>query len=122
MFTDRPPDGPQNPTDDWTPTERISWFPVPAEADLDPRVADLVARQRPHELRKALGRHGKAHVAPVGEACRRERGVLHLRRARVADRPSADAEPVTRELLAHAAAGAQQVVGDLPPAASRSAL
>ena len=34
------------PPDDWTPRERISWFPVPDEADLDPRVADLVARQR----------------------------------------------------------------------------
>ena len=33
-------------TDDWTPTERISFFPVPKEADLDPRVADLVRRQR----------------------------------------------------------------------------
>jgi len=32
--------------DDWTPTERISWFPVPKEEDLDPRVADLVRRQR----------------------------------------------------------------------------
>lgn len=32
--------------DDWTPTERISWFPVPSEEDLDPRVADLVRRQR----------------------------------------------------------------------------
>lgn len=32
--------------DDWTPTERISWFPVPTERDLDPRVADLVRRQR----------------------------------------------------------------------------
>ncbi len=32
--------------DDWTPTERISWFPVPDEKDLDPRVADLVRRQR----------------------------------------------------------------------------
>lgn len=32
--------------DDWTPTERISWFPVPDEADLDPRVAELVRRQR----------------------------------------------------------------------------
>lgn len=31
---------------DWMPTERISWFPVPAEEDLDPRVAELVARQR----------------------------------------------------------------------------
>jgi uncharacterized peroxidase-related enzyme len=31
---------------DWAPTERISWFPVPDEEDLDPRVADLVARQR----------------------------------------------------------------------------
>lgn len=31
---------------DWAPTERISWFPVPDEADLDPRVADIVARQR----------------------------------------------------------------------------
>jgi len=31
---------------DWTPKERISWFPIPNERDLDPRVADLVARQR----------------------------------------------------------------------------
>lgn len=31
---------------DWTPTERISWFPVPAEEDLDPRVAELVVLQR----------------------------------------------------------------------------
>src|SRR5437763_15731054 len=30
----------------WAPTERISWFPIPDEADLDPRVADLVRRQR----------------------------------------------------------------------------
>ncbi len=31
---------------DWAPVERISWFPIPDEADLDPRVAALVARQR----------------------------------------------------------------------------
>jgi hypothetical protein len=31
---------------DWAPTERISWFPVPEEEDLDPRVAELVAKQR----------------------------------------------------------------------------
>ncbi len=31
---------------DWEPTERISWFPVPHEDELDPRVAELVARQR----------------------------------------------------------------------------
>lgn len=31
---------------DWTLAERISWFPIPEEEDLDPRVADLVARQR----------------------------------------------------------------------------
>jgi len=31
---------------DWTVDEQISWFPIPEEADLDPRVADLVARQR----------------------------------------------------------------------------
>ena len=31
---------------DWAPAERISWFPIPDEADLDPRVADLVRRQR----------------------------------------------------------------------------
>jgi hypothetical protein len=31
---------------DWAPGERISWFPVPDEAELDPRVADLVQRQR----------------------------------------------------------------------------
>jgi uncharacterized peroxidase-related enzyme len=34
------------PQDDWTPTERISWFPVPREEDLDPRVAALVKLQR----------------------------------------------------------------------------
>jgi alkylhydroperoxidase family enzyme len=32
--------------DDWTPTERISWFPIPKEEDLDPRVAALVKLQR----------------------------------------------------------------------------
>jgi len=31
---------------DWEPKERISWFPVPAEAELDPFVADLARRQR----------------------------------------------------------------------------
>ena len=31
---------------DWMPTERISWFPIPEEKDLDPRIADLVRRQR----------------------------------------------------------------------------
>ena len=46
MPEDRPPEEPQAPADDWTPTERISWFPMPAEADLDPRVAALVQRQR----------------------------------------------------------------------------
>src|SRR5690348_7097012 len=34
------------PVDDWTPTERISWFPIPKEEDLDPRVAALVKLQR----------------------------------------------------------------------------
>ncbi len=34
------------PASDWLPSERISWFPIPDEADLDPRVADLVRRQR----------------------------------------------------------------------------
>jgi hypothetical protein len=34
------------PVDDWTPTERISWFPVPKEEELDPRVAELVRLQR----------------------------------------------------------------------------
>jgi uncharacterized peroxidase-related enzyme len=31
---------------DWLLDERISWFPIPDEADLDPRIAELVARQR----------------------------------------------------------------------------
>lgn len=31
---------------EWAPTERISWFPIPAEEELDPRVADLARRQR----------------------------------------------------------------------------
>jgi len=34
------------PRSDWAPGERISWFPIPDEAELDPRVADLVRRQR----------------------------------------------------------------------------
>ncbi|MHB8646509.1 MAG: carboxymuconolactone decarboxylase family protein [Thermomicrobiales bacterium] len=36
----------QETLSDWMPTERISWFPIPEEKDLDPRVADLVRRQR----------------------------------------------------------------------------
>lgn len=35
-----------NKGSDWTPTERISWFPVPDEEDLDPRVKELVEKQR----------------------------------------------------------------------------
>ena len=31
---------------DWQPAERISWFPVPEEEDIDPRVAELVEKQR----------------------------------------------------------------------------
>jgi uncharacterized peroxidase-related enzyme len=38
-------DEPNGP-DDWTPTERISWFPIPTEEELDPRIADLVKLQR----------------------------------------------------------------------------
>ncbi len=38
------PDTDSQRATDWGPTERISWFPVPDEEDLDPRVADLVAR------------------------------------------------------------------------------
>lgn len=34
------------PASDWTPAERISWFPIPEEHELDPRVAGIVARQR----------------------------------------------------------------------------
>ena len=37
---------PEAQPSDWTPEERISWFPVPDEEDLDPRVAELVAKQR----------------------------------------------------------------------------
>ena len=37
---------PTGAASDWEPTERISWFPVPHEDELDPRVAALVARQR----------------------------------------------------------------------------
>ncbi len=32
--------------DDWTPSERISWFPIPTEEELDPRVQELISRQR----------------------------------------------------------------------------
>ena len=35
-----------NKASGWTPTERISWFPVPDEEDLDPRVKELVEKQR----------------------------------------------------------------------------
>lgn len=43
-----PSDAPESSAmaDDWKPTEQISWFPVPAEEELDPRIADLVRRQR----------------------------------------------------------------------------
>ncbi len=41
--TDAPP---ETGASDWAPTERISWFPIPAEDELDPRIADLVRRQR----------------------------------------------------------------------------
>jgi uncharacterized peroxidase-related enzyme len=40
------PDAESRRASDWDPDERISWFPVPGEEDLDPRVAELVARQR----------------------------------------------------------------------------
>ena len=35
-----------NKASDWIPTERISWFPVPDEEDLDPRVKEIVEKQR----------------------------------------------------------------------------
>ncbi len=40
------PDTGSSRASDWMPEERISWFPVPDEEDLDPRVAELVAKQR----------------------------------------------------------------------------
>ena len=40
------PDAESRQASDWEPDGRISWFPVPDEDDLDPRVAELVARQR----------------------------------------------------------------------------
>ncbi len=39
-------EGTPSPESDWTPTERISWFPVPDEEDLDPHVKELVEKQR----------------------------------------------------------------------------
>ncbi|QIN79682.1 hypothetical protein GBA65_15385 [Rubrobacter marinus] len=36
----------ERPVSDWAPQGRISWFPVPDEGDLDPRVAEIVAKQR----------------------------------------------------------------------------
>ena len=39
-------EGRDNTASDWTPTERISWFPVPDEEDLDPRIKELVEKQR----------------------------------------------------------------------------
>jgi len=40
------PDTESQRASDWAPTEGISWFPVPDEENLDPRVKELVARQR----------------------------------------------------------------------------
>ncbi len=34
------------PASDWAPEGRISWFPIPDEGDLDPRVAEIVEKQR----------------------------------------------------------------------------
>jgi hypothetical protein len=34
------------PASDWAPEGRISFFPVPDEKELDPRVAEIVAKQR----------------------------------------------------------------------------
>ena len=45
MDVDRP-DTESQRASDWASNERISWFPIPEEEDLDPRVAELVARQR----------------------------------------------------------------------------
>jgi uncharacterized peroxidase-related enzyme len=39
-------EGTPSPASDWVPTERISWFPVPDEEDLDPHVKELVEKQR----------------------------------------------------------------------------
>jgi uncharacterized peroxidase-related enzyme len=39
-------EGTSSPASDWVPTERISWFPVPDEEDLDPHVKELVEKQR----------------------------------------------------------------------------
>jgi uncharacterized peroxidase-related enzyme len=44
-ITNAPVDRDWSPMD-WTPPERISWFPVPEEEDLDPRVKEIVALQR----------------------------------------------------------------------------
>lgn len=30
----------------WEPEERFSWFPIPDEGELDPRVAELISKQR----------------------------------------------------------------------------
>ena len=40
------PDARSSRASDWAPEERISWFPVPDEEDLDPRVKELVEKQR----------------------------------------------------------------------------
>ncbi len=40
------PKGSPAAVDDWTPTEQISWFPVLPESELDPRVQELIGRQR----------------------------------------------------------------------------
>lgn len=39
-------EGTPPPASDWAPSGRISWFPVPDEEDLDPRVRELVEKQR----------------------------------------------------------------------------
>lgn len=40
------PEAENQAASDWEIGERISWFPIPDEEDLDPRVAELVAKQR----------------------------------------------------------------------------
>ena len=50
------------------------------------------AGQRPHGLGEQVRRQRQAQVAPVVQPGGRQRGVVHRRRARVRDRPAADAE------------------------------
>ena len=82
------------------------------------RAAEPGAGQRAHGLLEQLRRHREQAVAPVAEPGRPQRGVLHRRRAAVADRPAEHAEAAV-----HSRHAAQwQNSGERPPRWARAVL